>query len=102
MALFRPLCSSEVTSSTPFEASLLQSAKQLLVGRLALDIRHLDDQDLSKAVLADRTNDQDALADDPGADPDLLVASVHKEVGVGVGFQRALPPLLELRVERRG
>jgi hypothetical protein len=37
--------------------------KQLLVGRLALDIHHLDSQDLPKVVLAERTNDQDALAD---------------------------------------
>ena len=36
--------------------------KQLLVGLLTLDIHHLDSQDLPKVVLAERTNDQDVLA----------------------------------------
>ena len=62
MALFRPLCSSEVTSSTSLRPHSFRVRKQLLVGRLALDIHHLDSQDLPKVVLAERTNDQGALA----------------------------------------
>ena len=81
MVLFRPLCSSEVASST--------------LRGLALDIRHLDSQDLPKAVLAERTNDQGALTDDPGAESSPSRSGCPQRKA-GVAFD------LELQVGRHG
>jgi hypothetical protein len=56
-------------------------------------------QDLSKALISDRRNDQDALANDPTIHPDLLVASVDEQAGIAFNLERAIAPRLKLSVE---
>lgn len=66
-----------------FEPPNFQRSEQLLIGRLTLGVRNLHRQDLPKTILAHRRDDQDSLAHYPVARPRLLVAGVHKEVGIG-------------------
>ena len=86
----------------PFESAPLQGAEEILVGSLALGVRHLHGNDLAHPVLPHRTDDEDALAHHPPVRPGLLVASVHEQVGVGLRFEPAVPPPLELSVQTAG
>lgn len=70
----------------PREAPALEAAKQVLVGGFALGVGDIHGYYLPKAVIPYRLGDQHPLAYDPRAHPDLLVASVHEQVGIGVGL----------------
>jgi hypothetical protein len=73
-----------------------------MVGGLALGVCNLQGDDLTHPVLPYRRDDEHPLTHHPPIYAHLLVASVHKQVGVGFRLQRSLPPPIELRIELAG
>ena len=71
----------------PAQATCLQTSKEFLVGRLTLSGRHIDCNQLTEAIVAHGTDQQDALTHDLPALPDFLVAGIHCQVGIGVAVK---------------
>ena len=67
------------------KASPAQAEEEVLPGRAALAVGHLDREDLAATVPVDADRDQHRLAHDYAALAHLLIAGVEDEVSKGLG-----------------
>ena len=76
-----------------FQAFVVASRTGRGPGRcLTLGVGYLHGEDFPEGIRSHARDDQDPLAYHPPIHPDRLVAGVHKQVGVSLGFEPAVPP----------
>jgi len=82
------------------QAALAQAGEEILPGRAALVVGHVDGQDLAAPVRVDPDGDQHGLAHHHAALAHLLIAGVEDKVGEGLS-KRAVGPLARTLIRLR-